>query len=84
MSRQTRHLAKYLKLNYNYVALDRIKHWHDTMWARLRTEFLFTLSWDSVLFEAAEHAYQHELKALRRRIDRQYAARKVNARATPN
>jgi hypothetical protein len=71
-----RDIATYLKLTYDYRALDRIKHWDDTIWTRLRTQFGLEVSWDPLLFEAAEHAYERELIALRKRIDRQYALRK--------
>ncbi len=71
-----RDIATYLKLNYNYRALNRIKHWDDTIWTRLRGQFSQEVSWDPLLFEAAEHAYERELVTLRKRINRQNELRK--------
>lgn len=67
---------KYLKLKYDYEALEKIKKWHKELWRRISRRHILKLSFDSLLFEAAEHAYERELIALRKRIDRQFLARK--------
>jgi hypothetical protein len=77
--RRYRDIATYLRLKYDYRALARIKHWNKMIWAKLRPHFTLTISWDPLLFEAAEHAYEKELASLRRRIDRQYELRKREA-----
>jgi hypothetical protein len=66
----------YMKLQYDYNALKRIKRWRNILWKRLRANYVLILSLDPLLFEAAEHAYERELKSLKQRIDRQYESRK--------
>jgi hypothetical protein len=66
----------YMKLQYDYNALKRVKRWRDILWKRLRANYTLILSLDPLLFEAAERAYEGELKSLKQRIDRQYESRK--------
>ena len=72
--------ASYLPRKYDYGALTKIKHWHDTLPARLSKHYILTIGFESLEFEAAAHAYERELIALRRRIDGQYAIRKRAAK----
>ena len=66
----------YMKLQYDYDALKRVKRWRDILWRRLRANYVLVLSIDPLLFEAAEHAYEGELKSLKQRINRQYESRR--------
>jgi hypothetical protein len=67
---------RYIKLHYDYDALKRVKKWRDNLWRRLRTKYVLVLSIEPLLFEAAEHAYNGELKSLKQRINRQYESRR--------
>lgn len=69
-------LRHYLKLRYDYDALNRVKKWHHVLGNRLLRHYMMQYSCDSLIFEAAEKAYQVELKSLRKRIDRQMAERR--------
>lgn len=68
--------AAYLPRKYDYGALTKIKHWHNTLPDRLSKDYILTIGFESLEFEAAAYAYERELKTLRKRIDRQYAIRK--------
>jgi len=73
---RTYNFGHYMKLQYDYDALKRVKKWRDILWRRLRTNYVLVLSFDSLLFEAAEQAYEGELKSLKQRIGRQYECRR--------
>ena len=69
-------LRHFLKGTYDYGALTRVKKWHAVLWRRMHHHYIFDLSLDPLLFDAAEKAYEKELKSLKKRIDRQIAERK--------
>lgn len=64
------------RVKYDYAALRKIRGWHKAVYDRVPIRGEIRLSSDSLLFEAAECAYEVELAALRRRINRQLRARK--------
>lgn len=70
---------RHLGLNYDYEALRRLKSWHEKIVRRLDTTdgYWITVSSDSLLFEAAENAYENELLSLGKRIRRQIQIRKA-------
>lgn len=70
-----RSFRDFLKLKYDYKALDKMKKWDDMLVSRLAKKYVVTVSLDYALFEAAEHAYERELSSLRKRIDRQFKIR---------
>lgn len=65
----------HLPLTYDYAAVGKIKQWRKVLVDRLSSKYIITLSFDGLLFEAAEHAYEKELSTLKRRIDRQFSIR---------
>jgi hypothetical protein len=73
---KTYHCGTFVQLQYDYAALESIKKWHKVLWSRLSKKYILTISFDSLLFETAEQAYGRELLTLRKRIDRQFLARK--------
>jgi hypothetical protein len=56
---------------YKGDALDRLREYRQSLWERARGHLLLTLSMDSVLFEFAEHAFEHDLKRLDQLIAKQ-------------
>lgn len=56
---------------YKGDALDRLREYRRSLWERARGHLLLTLSMDSVLFELAEHAFEHDLKRLDQLIAKQ-------------
>lgn len=68
-------LREFMKLKYDYDALVKIKGWQGKIEKVLGGRYILTISLDWVFFEAAEQAYERELTALRKRIDRLYAIR---------
>jgi hypothetical protein len=66
----------FLKLRYDYGVLEKMKRWHTLIAKRLAKKYILTVDFDSLLFEAAECAYDSELTTLRRRIDRLILVRK--------
>lgn len=76
LPRRNYRFSKYLKIKYDYDALDRLKHWHKALELRLSAHYFLSVSFNPLLFEAAEQAYESELIRLKKRIDRQYLARK--------
>jgi hypothetical protein len=74
-----------LKLRYDYEALTRVEKWQDELWRRVNKKYWLAVTSDSLLFEAAEHAYHRELSSLKRRIHHQIEGRKKSlARRGPN
>jgi hypothetical protein len=69
-----------LELKYDYSALKKIKGWHTKLDRTLGAQYILVISFDGLLFEAAERAYEKELAALRRRIERLYDIRLRNAK----
>ena len=51
-------LGEYLRFKYDYAAVERIKKWSEELPDRLRSKYVLSLSFDRVVFEAAEHAYE--------------------------
>ena len=66
----------YFKLRYDYEALTRLKNWQEDLCRRLEKKYWIVVSPNSLLFEAAEYAYQSELLSLKRRINRQIEIRR--------
>jgi len=66
----------HLPLKYDYAAVGKIKEWRKALDDRLPSKYVITLSFDGLLFEAAEYAYEKELSTLKRRIDRQFSVRR--------
>lgn len=64
------------RVKYDYTALTKVSKWHKAVYGRIPIRGEVTLSMDGLLFEAAERAYEAELAALRRRINRQFRVRK--------
>jgi hypothetical protein len=64
------------RTRYDYTALRKMRKWHGAVYDRIPIRGVVTLMADGLLFEAAERAYEIELAALRRRINRQFKARK--------
>ena len=64
------------RVKYDYTALRKIRRWHKAVYDRVPIRGEVTLSPDGLLFEAAERAYEVELAALRKRINRQLGVRK--------
>ena len=57
---------------YRGDALDRLRSYRLLLWERVRGRpLLLTLSMDGMLFEFAEHAYEQDLKRLKRLIQKQ-------------
>jgi hypothetical protein len=56
---------------YKGDALDRLREYRQSLWERARGHLLLTLSMDSMLFELAEHAFEHDLTRLDRLIAKQ-------------
>ena len=64
------------RVKYDYTALRKMRRWHKAVYDRVPIRGEVTLSPDGLLFEAAERAYEVELAALRKRINRQVRIRK--------
>ena len=62
-------------VGYDYNALSKIRRWHRAVYDRIPIRGVMTLMADGLLFEAAEWAYEVELAALKKRIDRQLKVR---------
>lgn len=56
---------------YEHKALSRIRYFREKVFSGMRGQFVLTLSFRSVLFEAAEKTYLDELKRLKQKIRRQ-------------
>ena len=67
--------SKYLRDKYDYEALGKIKSWEKELPHRLSKKYILNLSFHALHFEAAEQAYEKELSALEKRINRQYRKR---------
>lgn len=63
----------YTAPTYKGEALERLRSYRRSLWERGRGQLLLTLSMDSVLFEFAEHAFEHDLKRLDCLITKQIA-----------
>jgi hypothetical protein len=61
---------------YNFDALQRIRHLRQKLFSGMRQHFILSLSYRGLLFEAAERTYTEELKRLELKIRRQAAANK--------
>ncbi len=66
----------YRKVKYDYNALKKIKHYRDKIYSGIRGKYVMSLSPTPLLFEAAEKAYDEELKRLHKRIKHQMTIRK--------
>lgn len=62
-------------IRYDYTALSKIRKWQKSIYDRIPTSGAVTLSMDGLVFEAAERAYEAELAALKKRVDRQILIR---------
>jgi hypothetical protein len=74
--RFARSVLRFEKVRYRYRAWKEVKDLHRTVVGRMRSKYVFEASMDSLLFRAAEKAYEGELKRLEKKIDAQLAARK--------
>lgn len=72
-----RQMLRLEKPRYDYKLLDRLKFYRDELPDRLPSRFMFVMSFDSLFFEAAEQTYKLELRTLRKKINKQIAARKA-------
>lgn len=63
-------------LHYDYSALARVKEISVKVSKGFQPKFAMLASLDHVLFEDQEHAYNHELKLLAKRINKQIEVRK--------
>lgn len=66
------------RVGYDYAALSKMRRWQKSIYDRIPIRSCITLSMDNLLFEAAERAYETELAALKKRIDRQFKVRKAS------
>lgn len=68
------------RITYDYTALSKIREWQKSIYDRMPIRGEVTLSMNGVLFEAAERAYEAELTALKKRINRQISIRRNRVR----
>jgi hypothetical protein len=78
LSRETiaKDIKQFEKPRYDYEARKKIKDYRDKIHERIGQKYIVTISFDNILFEAAEKTYEQELRRLGRKIIRQLAVRK--------
>lgn len=64
---------------YDYFALNRVRRISKKVTEGFQSKFVMLAGLDHAMFADQEHALDHELKLLSRRIDKQYAKRKHEA-----
>ena len=62
---------------YDYFALNRIRKISKKVSVGFQKKFIMLGGLDHAMFADQEHAFDHELRLLSRRIDKQFAARKA-------
>ena len=62
---------------YDYYALERFERLRDKISTGMTRKFVLELSFRDLSFEQAEATYKEELLRLKKRIDRQYKARRA-------
>lgn len=72
----THWLTKTNGINYDYKARQKIKGYYEKISEKMSRKFAMPLSPNSLLFEAAERAYEEELKRLDTKIRKQLQIRK--------
>ena len=68
--------SRFNSVKYDYDALKKLKHYREKISRGAQSKYAISLSFDSLLFEAAEKTYQQELHRLNKKITRQLAVRK--------
>lgn len=68
--------AKFLNVKYDYTALSRVKQYRRKITDGMAARHILPLSFEDVIFEAAEKTYELELRRLKRTINRQIEARR--------
>jgi hypothetical protein len=63
-------------VKYDYDALKKLKHYRDKIERGVQSKYIMSISFDRLLFEAAEKTYQQELRRLNQKIIRQLAMRR--------
>ena len=66
---------------YDYNARQRIKYYGDKIRKNIGRKYVFSLSFNRLLFEAADKTYEQELRRLHRKIVRQLAMREKQIEA---
>jgi hypothetical protein len=72
----TQDYVQFNKVDYDYEAVTKLKRLRDKISRGIQARYVMSLSFRSVLFEAADKTYQQELKRLDRKIRRQITVRK--------
>lgn len=70
-----RNYSKWKGIKYDDQALKKLRLYKDKILSGLQSKYVISLSFDEILFEAAEKSYQHELRRLDKKITRQIAIR---------
>ena len=65
---------------YDYSALKRIKFYKSHINTQMRSKYVISISLTPLLFDAAERAFEEELRRLRSKIERQLEKRKLKFR----
>jgi hypothetical protein len=65
---------------YDYSVRQKIKQYRDKIFDQIGRKYVTVISFDWLLFEAADKTYEQELRGLRRKIVRQLAVRKQEIR----
>lgn len=68
--------SQFYGTKYDYEALKKLKYYRDKISRGVQSKYVISLSFDSLLFEAAEKTYQQELHRLNGKITRQLAMRR--------
>lgn len=77
----THWLTKSKGIDYDYQARQKIKAYYEKIREALGRKFVMSLTPDTLLFEAAERAYEEELKRLDKKIRKQLQIRKDEIQA---
>ena len=78
LSRETiaQDYLRFYDLKYDYNALNKLKAYRKKISSGFKSKYIISLSFRSILFEAAKKTYQKELDKLDKKITRQLAKRK--------
>lgn len=75
-----RDFADALTTKYNCDARRRLKQFRQTLSTRMSSRYVLSISFDGLLFDAAESTYQKELERLHKKISRQLSDRKLRSK----
>lgn len=73
---------KFFGVKYDYNALSKLTSYRKKIEKGIQSKYIISISFNDLLFEAAEKTYQQELRRLHKKITRQFAIRKTSVEET--